>query len=60
MANEFDDYELSIEVQQALLERDQPPLSKDNKTTDEKIIEIQNKMKIMDDSLTEIILDNLS
>ncbi|MCR1821306.1 hypothetical protein [Terrisporobacter muris] len=60
MANEFDDYELSIEVQQALLERDQPPLSEDNKTTDEKIIEIQNKMKIMDDSLTEIILDNLS
>lgn len=60
MANEFDDYELSIEVQQALLERDQPPLSEYNKTTDEKIIEIQNKMKIMDDSLTEIILDNLS
>nr|DAQ05110.1 MAG TPA: hypothetical protein [Bacteriophage sp.] len=60
MANEFDDYELSIEEQQALLERDQPPLSEDNKTTDEKIIEIQNKMKIMDDSLTEIILDNLS
>ena len=60
MANEFDDYELSIEVQQALLERDQPPLSEDNETTDEKIIEIQNKMKIMDDSLTEIILDNLS
>nr|DAY95300.1 MAG TPA: hypothetical protein [Caudoviricetes sp.] len=60
MANEFDDYELSIEVQQALLERDQPPLSEDNKTTDEKISEMQNKMKIMDDSLTEIILDNLS
>lgn len=60
MANEFDDYILSIEEQQALLERDQPPLSEDNKTTDEKIIEIQNKMKIMDDSLTEIILDNLS
>lgn len=60
MANEFDDYELSIEAQRALLERDQPPLSEDNKTTDEKIIEIQNKMKIMDDSLTEIILDNLS
>lgn len=60
MANEFDDYELNIEVQQALLERDQPPLSEDNKTTDEKIIEMQNKMKIMDDSLTEIILDNLS
>lgn len=60
MANEFDDYELSIEEQQALLERDQPPLSEDNKTTDEKIIEIQNKMKIIDDSLTEIILDNLS
>lgn len=60
MANEFDDYELSIEVQQALLERDQPPLNENDKTTDEKIIEIQNKMKIMDDSLTEIILDNLS
>ena len=60
MANEFDDYELNIEVQQALLERDQPPLSEGDKTTDEKIIEIQNKMKIMDDSLTEIILDNLS
>lgn len=60
MANEFDDYELSIEAQQALLERDQPPLSEGDKTTDEKIIEIQNKMKIMDDSLTEIILDNLS
>lgn len=60
MANEFDDYELSIEAQQALLERDQPPLSEDNKTTDEKISEMQNKMKIMDDSLTEIILDNLS
>ena len=36
MANEFDDYELSIEVQQALLERDQPPLSEDNKTTTKK------------------------
>lgn len=57
MRNEFDDYKLSIEEQQALLERDQPLITEKN--TDEKIIDIQNKMKIMDDSLTELILDSL-
>lgn len=49
--NEFDDHTFSIEEQQAMLDRDQP--ENNEKTTDEKI-------KIMDDSLTEIILDNLS
>lgn len=58
MSNEFYDYKLSIEEQQAMLERDQP--ENNEKNTDEKIIEMQDKMKIMDDSLTEIILDNLS
>lgn len=57
MRNEFDDYKLSIEEQQALLERDQPSITE--KSADEKIQDMQNKMKIMDDSLTELILDSL-
>lgn len=56
--NEFNDYKISIEQQQEILDRDQPKLNQ--KTTDEKIIEIQNKIKMLDESLTEIILDNLS
>lgn len=60
MANEFDDYILSIEDQQALLERDQPPLSEDYKTTDEKISEMQEQIQMLDSSLTDLILDSLS
>lgn len=60
MANEFDDYILSIEDQQALLERDQPPLSEDDKTTDEKISEMQEQIQMLDSSLTDLILDSLS
>lgn len=57
MRNEFDDCKLSFEEMQAILEKEQP--EKNQKTADEKITEMQNKIKVIDDSLTELILDSL-
>lgn len=57
MRNEFDDCKLSFEEMKAKLEKEQP--EKNEKTADEKITEMSEKIKVLDDSITELILDSL-
>jgi len=57
--NEFDDYTLSIEEQQAMLKRDQPPIVEVERITKDKLLEMYKNGSLTEKQLDEAITKGL-